>query len=260
MTRHGRDLSIVVPAFNEARRIGETLDELQQWLRTTSFDWEVRIVDDGSEDETVGIVERAARTEPRIVVQREPHRGKGGTVREGLLAARGELRFMCDADLSMPLRELSRFLAVVPSECDIAVGSRQGTKAVRVGEPAHRHVMGRVFNTFVRRAVLPGISDSQCGFKLFSARAVEAIFSKVTIEGWAFDVEALCIARLQGWRIAEVPVEWHYKSDSRVSVVRDPLRMVRDIWRIRGNARRGVYGGRLPHVNAGSVPVSSRGR
>jgi dolichyl-phosphate beta-glucosyltransferase len=260
VTRHGRDLSIVVPAFNEARRIGETLDELQPWLRATPFDWEIRIVDDGSEDDTVSIVERAARTEPRIVVQREPHRGKGGTVREGLLAARGALRFMCDADLSMPLRELSRFLAVVPSQFDIALGSRQGAQAVRVGEPLHRHVMGRVFNAFVRRAALPTISDSQCGFKLFTARAAEAIFSKATIDGWAFDVEALVIAGLQGWRIAEVPIEWHYRSESRVSVVRDPLRMVREIWRIRGNARRGAYGSRLPAVNAGSVPASSRGR
>jgi dolichyl-phosphate beta-glucosyltransferase len=234
-------LSVVVPAFNEAQRIGETLDELQRWLRGSQLEWEVRIVDDGSEDETVGIVERAAQRESRIVVQREPHRGKGGTVRAGLLAARGTLRFMCDADLSMPLDELSRFLEVVPSRYDIALGSRQAATARRVGEPLHRHVMGRAFNTLVRAAVLPDISDSQCGFKLFTARAAEAIFSKATISGWAFDVEALFIAGRQGWRVGEVPIEWHYRSESKVSMVRDPFRMVRDIWQIRANARAGLY-------------------
>lgn len=241
MTRRPDHLSVVVPAFNEAQRIGETLDELQRWLHVSPFDWEVRIVDDGSEDETVGIVERAARRDSRIVVQREPHRGKGGTVRAGLLSARGALRFMCDADLSMPLGELPRFLDVVPSRCDIALGSRQGVTARRVGEPVHRHVMGRAFNALVRAALLPGISDSQCGFKLFTARAAEAVFSKATIHGWAFDVEALFIAGLQGWRVAEVPIEWHYRSDSKVSMVHDSFRMARDLWRIRANASRGLY-------------------
>jgi len=234
-------LSIVIPAFNEARRIGATIDELRDWLRTSQLEWELRVVDDGSEDETVSVVERAAGQDPRIVVQREPHRGKGGTVRAGLLAARGGLRFMCDADLSMPVHELSRFLELVPSQCDIALGSREGARATRVGEPAHRHLMGRAYNGLVRRLLLPGIHDSQCGFKLFSARAAEAIFAKSLIHGWAFDVEALYIARLQGWRVVEVPIEWHYQADSRVSVVRDPFRMVRDLWRIRANARQGLY-------------------
>lgn len=235
-------LSVVIPAFNEAPRIGESLDELQRWLGGSALDWEVRVVDDGSEDDTVSVVERAARDDSRIVIQREPHRGKGGAVRAGMLAAPGALRFMCDADLSMPLSEFPRFLALVPSQCDIALGSREGAAARRLGEPAHRHVMGRAFNTLVQRAVLPGVSDSQCGFKLFSARAAEAIFSKATIPGWAFDVEALFIAGLQGWRIAEVPIEWHYRAQSRVSMFRDPYRMARDILRIRAKARRGAYG------------------
>lgn len=245
MTRGTPHLSIVVPAFNEGQRIGATLDEVQRWVATTTLDCELRVVDDGSEDETVAIVERAARGDGRIVVQREPHRGKGGTVRAGLLAARGALRFMCDADLSMPLRELSRFLAIVPSHYDIALGSREGVAAHRVGEPTHRHLMGRAFNALVQTALLPGISDSQCGFKLYTARAAEAIFARSTIQGWAFDVEALFIAGLQGWRMVEVPIEWHYRTASHVSMVSDPLRMARDLWRIRANARRGVYGNRM---------------
>lgn len=246
MTPRRDHLSVVVPAFNEAQRIGGTLDELQRWLCGSSLEWEVRVVDDGSEDETVGIVERVAQKDTRIVVQREPHRGKGGTVRAGLLAARGALRFMCDADLSMPVHELSRFLDVVPAHYDIALGSRQGANATRIGEPWHRHAMGRAFNALVRGSVLPDISDSQCGFKLFTARAAEAIFSKARIHGWAFDVEALFIARLQGWRVAEVPIEWHYRADSRVSLGSDSFRMARDLWRIRANARKGLYDSRHP--------------
>lgn len=249
-------LSIVVPAFNEAKRIGQTIEELREWLQLSAFEWEVRIVDDGSEDETVSVVERAARSDARIIVQREPHRGKGGTVRAGMLASPGTLRFMCDADLSMPLRELSRFLAVVPAQCDVALATRQGV-ATRVDEPVHRHLMGRAFNTLVQRTLLPGISDSQCGFKLFTARAAEAIFAKSTVVGWAFDVEVLLIARLQGWRIAEIPIEWHYRPLSRVSVFADPFRMARDIWRIRANARRGLYG-REPSVSTALLSSPTR--
>lgn len=106
--------------------------------------------------------------------------------------------------------------------------------------------MGRAFNALVRAALLPDVSDSQCGFKLFTARAAQAIFSKARIYGWAFDVEALFIARRQGWRVAEVPIEWHYRADSRVSLGRDSFRMARDLWRIRANARKGLYDSRHP--------------
>jgi dolichyl-phosphate beta-glucosyltransferase len=239
---HSDTLSIVVPAYNEARRIGATLESLREWLLCSPFEWEVRVVDDGSEDDTADLISRMAQEDARVVLQREPHRGKGGTVRAGMLAARGGLRFMCDADLSMPVRELTRFLDAVPSRSDIALGSREGALATRVGEPFHRHLMGRAYNGLVRRLLLPGIHDSQCGFKLFTARAADAIFPKTRIHGWAFDVEVLFIARLQGWRVAELPIEWHYQADSRVSLARDPFRMVRDLWQIRENARAGLYG------------------
>jgi glycosyltransferase involved in cell wall biosynthesis len=234
-------LSIVIPAYNEARRIGQTLAELQAALPSLGIDWEIRVVDDGSTDETGALVERVSRADARVVLQREPHRGKGGTVRAGLLGARGDLRFMCDADLSMPVNELPRFLDAVPARADVAIGSREGVGARRVGEPVHRHWMGRIFNTLVRAGTVMGISDTQCGFKLFSARAVETIFPHVTIEGWAFDIEVLTIARRRGLRIMELPIEWHYREHSRVSLARDSFRMARDVFRVRMNLLRGRY-------------------
>jgi dolichyl-phosphate beta-glucosyltransferase len=236
-----RCLSIVIPAYNEAKRIWGSLDTLRRTLHATRLDWEVRVVDDGSQDETAAIVDCIARVDRRVTLQREPHRGKGGAVRAGMLAARGDLRFLCDADLSMPVRELSRFVDKVSRECDIAIGSREGETARRVGEPFYRHAMGRVFNTLVRKSVLPDIHDTQCGFKMFSARAARSVFSAATIDGWAFDIETLVIARTQGWRIREVPIEWHYGAESRVSPIRDSYRMLRDLWTIRANSRRGAY-------------------
>jgi dolichyl-phosphate beta-glucosyltransferase len=232
---------VVIPAFNEAGRIGQTLEELLAHVGAFVPDYEIRVVDDGSSDETAMIVERVARAHPHVVLQREPHRGKGGTVRAGMLAATGELRFMCDADLSMPVAEMPRFLAQVPTSCDIALGSREGAGALRVGEPDHRHLLGRGFNALVRMLVLPGLNDTQCGFKMFTARAVDTIFPLTTISGWAFDVEVLFIARQQGLRICEIPIEWHYRELSRVSAIRDPLRMLRDISRIKTNSMRGLY-------------------
>jgi dolichyl-phosphate beta-glucosyltransferase len=234
-------LSIVIPAFDEAARIGRTLEELTGHLPSLSHDWEILVVDDGSRDDTCAIVERLASADPRIVLRREPHRGKGGTVRAGMLAARGDLRFMCDADLSMPVTELSRFLDLVPSRFDIVIGSREGAGARRVGEPGYRHVMGRVFNGLVRRLTVPGIGDTQCGFKMFTRNAAEAVFTRVTLNGWAFDIEALVIAKRRGLRIHELPIEWHYRELSRVSPIRDSLLMLRDVLKIRANEVRGTY-------------------
>jgi len=234
-------LSIVVPAYNEASRIGPSLEELRAHLPSLAPSWEIRVVDDGSTDDTSRVVESVAAHDARVVLQREPHRGKGGAVRHGLLAARGELRFMCDADLSMPVSQLERFLAVVPSMCDIGIGCREGRGAHRVGEPEYRHLMGRAFNHLVRTAVLPGLNDTQCGFKMFTARAVEQVCPLATIDGWAFDIEMLYIARCHGLRIHELPIEWHFRDRSQVSPVVDSIRMARDVLKIRASARRGRY-------------------
>ena len=232
-------LSIVIPAFNEARRIGATLDQLSAFFADRPWAWEIRVVDDGSADDTCAIVEAAARRESRIVLQREPHRGKGGAVKAGLLAATADYRFLCDADLSMPPAELPRFLPPVLPAFDIAIGSREGRGARRVGEPWRRHIVGRLFNFAIRTLVVPGIADTQCGFKMFTARSVEAVFPHVTLDGWAFDVEVLSIALARGLRVVEVPIEWHYRAESRLSVVSDGFRMLKDLFLIR--ARRSTF-------------------
>ena len=239
-------LSIVVPAFNEEARLGATLADLEAFLRRQPWDWEVRVVDDGSADGTCAVAERAAAEEPRIVLQREPHRGKGGAVKAGLLTARAEYRFICDADLSMPVRELPRFMPPVRTDFDIAIGSREGHEARRIGEPVIRHLAGRVFNLSVQRLMVPGINDTQCGFKMFTAQAVEAIFPFVRVDGWAFDIEVLYLARVKGLRVVEVPIEWHYRRESRLSLLRDGAGMLRELLAIRARAGRGAYDTRTP--------------
>lgn len=236
-----RSLAVIIPAFNEAARIGRSVAELRDCLTSLGLDWEIRVVDDGSQDGTADAVAALATDDARVVVMRAPHRGKGAAIRAGMLAARHDLRFMCDADLSMPVTELTRFLALVPDRCDVAIGSREGAGAKRVGEPGYRHVMGRVFNALVRWLVVPSIQDTQCGFKLFTGRAADAIFPRTTIDGWAFDIEALAIARRLGLRVHELPIEWHYRELSRVSPIRDSLLMTCDVLRIRTNVARGRY-------------------
>lgn len=238
---HGLDVSVVVPAFNEAARIGATLEELERFLAAQPWRWEVRVVDDGSADGTATIVEDYQRRQPRIVLQREPHRGKGGAVKAGLLTAAARYRFICDADLSMPVHELPRFLPPQLTGFDVAIGSREGAGARRVGEPAIRHIAGRIFNYAVQQLSVRGINDTQCGFKMFTGAAADAIFPRVTVDGWAFDIEVLTIARAHGMRIVEVPIEWHYRQQSQLSLVRDGVSMMRQLLRIRAKGRRGDY-------------------
>jgi dolichyl-phosphate beta-glucosyltransferase len=234
-------LSVVIPAFNEERRLPETLATLTEHLRQDQWDWEIRVVDDGSTDRTAEIADTCRRIESRIVLQREPHRGKGGAVKAGLLAACSAYRFICDADLSMPVHELPRFLPPLLTGVDVAIGTREGHGARRLGEPLHRHLVGRLFNWAVQRAALPGIDDTQCGFKMFTAAAVDAIFPLVTVDGWAFDIEVLTIARAQRLSIVEVPIEWRYRRQSQLSMLRDGAGMLGELLRISSRARRGDY-------------------
>ncbi len=235
------DVSIVVPAFNEETRIGPSLDELAAFCAQQPGRWEIRVVDDGSTDATSDVVAARARQHPAIVLQREPHRGKGGAVRAGLLTSRASYRFICDADLSMPLHELPRFLPPLQTAFDVAIGSREGHGARRIGEPLIRHLAGRVFNYLVQTLSVRGIEDTQCGFKMFTGAAADQIFPLVRVDGWAFDIEVLCIARARGLRIVEVPIEWHYRRESQLSLLRDGVSMMGELLRIRARAARGEY-------------------
>jgi hypothetical protein len=173
-------------------------------------------------------------------VERSP-RGKGAAVRRGMLAAAGEYRMMLDADLSMPVSEINRFLPPQLSGVDIAIASREAPGAVRYNEPPYRHFGGRVINAMIKLLALPGLEDTQCGFKCFSGRAAEDLFSKQTITGWSFDVEILFIARRRGYQIAELPIPWYYSGQSHVKPLQDTTRMFFDLLLIRSNAARGVY-------------------
>jgi len=234
-------LSVVVPAFNEEARIGRTIAEIMAEIDRLSLESELIVVDDGSSDRTASMVEQAARADSRVRLIRASHAGKGATVRRGMLEASGEWRFLADADLSMPITELTRFLDRVQRDgVDVLVGSREATGAKRVGEPWARHFVGRVFNWMVKLLVLRGINDTQCGFKLFSGRAAQALFPLQRLDGFGFDVEILFLARRAGFAIREVPLTWVYGRESKVSLA-SGARGFADILAVRWNQLRGAY-------------------
>jgi len=231
----------VIPAYNEEARLPQTLPLAIEYLAATDWDWEIRVVDDGSADGTCDVVRGFAAQDSRVVLQAEPHRGKGGAVKAGMLASNAAYRFLCDADFSMPVEEVERFLPPYLGDYDLAIATREGPGAVRIDEPESRHLMGRVFNGLVTSLLVPGFADTQCGFKCFSGEAAEALFPKQTIDGFAFDVEVLFLARKGGLDIREVPITWYYMEASSVKPVRDTWRMFREVLRIRGNESSGLY-------------------
>jgi glycosyltransferase involved in cell wall biosynthesis len=233
-------LSIVVPAFNEQASIGLTIDRLREQLARLAAPWEIIVVDDGSTDHTSAVVDAIAASDRRVRLVPQDHAGKGSAVRRGMLAAHGEWRFMADADLSMPPDNLHRFLALVSREPapHIVIGSREAPGSRRVGEPWRRHAIGRIFNRLVQLVVLPGISDTQCGFKLFSASSAAALFPELTIAGFAFDVELLFRARRAGFTIQEVGIVWNCRTETRVGWSRGArafVDVVRIWWRVRAD-------------------------
>jgi glycosyltransferase involved in cell wall biosynthesis len=237
--------SVVVPAFNEAAGIGATLERLRAYLGGTALSWEIVVVDDGSADATAATVEALAASDPRVRVVRGGRHGKGAAVRRGMLEASGSWRFMADADLSMPPDNIGRFFAALKTSVPaphVLIGSREAPGSARIGEPWRRHVVGRAFNLLVQAVVLPGVQDTQCGFKLFSAEAATALFPRTTIDGFAFDVEVLTLARRSGYGVREVGIEWHCRPDSRVSAWRGAAAFA-DILRVRWNAWTGRYRG-----------------
>ncbi|MBK8781963.1 MAG: glycosyltransferase family 2 protein [Anaerolineales bacterium] len=234
-------LSIVIPAHNEESRLPRTLGQIFDFLQKQSFTFEVIIVENGSSDQTLALAQEFALNHPNLIVCQEQQRGKGNAVRQGMLKALGQYRFICDADLSMPIEEIQKFIPPALADFDIAIGSREAPGAIRHNEPPYRHLGGRAINLAIRLLILPGLNDTQCGFKCFSADAAEIIFSQQTLLGWSFDIENLYLARRKKMRIKEIPIQWYYDPDSKVSAVRDALRMISDIFRIHINAIRGKY-------------------
>lgn len=237
-------LSIIIPAYNEEHRLPASLEQIDRFLSTQSYTYEVIVVENGSSDHTVEVVEEYQDRYPYLQLIQSTRRGKGLAVKLGMLAAGGQYRFLADADLSMPIEEISLFLPPKLPDFDVAIASRELPGAERIGEPRYRHLVGRVFNALVRWLALPGLNDTQCGFKCFTAEAARAIFPLQTLEGMSFDAEALFIARHLGFRIVEVPIHWYFNPDSRVRLVDDSLRMAGDLLAIRRNAKKGLYGAR----------------
>jgi len=237
-------LSVVIPAYNEALRLPATLARVREHLAGRGLAHEILVVDDGSTDATADLA-RAAGDVVRLL-RHEPNRGKGYAVRRGMLAATGARRLMTDADLSTPIEELARLEAEIDRGFDVAIGSRAVAGArIEVRQPAYREAMGRLFNRLVQALLLPGLSDTQCGFKLFTAAAAEAVFGPCRLHGFSFDVEALYLARRRGLRIAEVPIVWRNDAATRVGLGGGSAAFL-DLLRIRLLALRGAYGPPAP--------------
>lgn len=244
-------LSIVIPAFNEASRITGTLECVTAYLREREISAEVVVADDGSVDDTAALAEAFAGSSPPVRTVSFPHRGKGAAVKDGMLEAEGDYRFLCDADLSMPIEELGGFLERI-ERFDIVIGSREAAGARRLDEPAFRYVLSRGFSLLVR--VLGGVrsfADTQCGFKMFRREAAEALFPQQRIEGFGFDIEILYIAQRSGMRVEELGIEWRHDPGSKVRPVRDSLRTLGEVLCVRANHVLGRYDFGAPSVRKG---------
>jgi len=231
-------LSIVIPAYNEAERISPTLDRVLEWLDEDGRSAEVVVVDDGSTDDTCGVVSSRAKSDSRLrLVENGANRGKGYSVAHGVREARGSWILFSDADLSTPVEELVK-LEAGRGDAPISIGSRALPDSdLKKRQPFYREMMGRSFNLLVQTLVFPGIKDTQCGFKLFRADVAKELFELRTIDGFAFDVEVLFLARKHGHAVMEIPVVWINDEASRVDPIRHSLKMFADIMKVRGRHR-----------------------
>jgi len=240
-------LSVVIPAYKEARRIGLSLQHVWDYLEACcgAGGFEIIVVDDGSEDSTSAVVEEVATRAPEVTLVRLPHnRGKGAAVRAGMMAANGEAVLFSDADLSTPVEEVDKALKLLVEGNDVVIGSRglAGSR-ILVRQTRLRESLGRLFNLLLRAFLRIPFRDTQCGFKLFRREAAHAIFQRARIDGFAFDVEAILIAQQLGYVIREMPVRWVNDPESKVTLLRHPAQMLADLWRI----RRAFKGS--PHIN-----------
>ncbi len=241
----GFRLSLIIPAFNEEKRIGKTMERVVRFVKELDFPTEVIVVDDGSEDETRAIVNGFIQREPAMQLRLIPgeHRGKGSAIRTGVFASRGDFILFTDADLSTPLELIDGFLERMESSGkDVVIASREVGGARRYNEPITRRIASRIFNRVARTFTVKGIRDTQCGFKAFRSDVAGTIFGKTTIERFGFDVEVLYLAQKNGFSIDEFPVQWYYGPSSTMKVWRDGCLMFLDVLRIRINDIRGIYG------------------
>ena len=236
-------LSIVIPAYNESARIDGTLSRVMWCVEERKWDAEVLVVDDGSTDDTVAIVQKWMQRYPRLHMVRNPgNRGKGYSVRNGLLQAAGEIVMFTDADLSSPIEEAELLIAAIDEGADVAIGSRWLDRQKQtIHQPLYRRFFGRCFNKVTRWVMGLPFKDTQCGFKAFKRDAAQTIFRLQTIERWGFDPEILFIARKLKYGVVEVPVTWGHDARSRLSYLKDGMKMLEDMARIRGNSLRGRY-------------------
>lgn len=236
-------LSIVLPAYNEAQRLAASLEKVLQYAQQRRGSWEIIVVNDGSSDNTADIVRRYAKAQPTLrLIENSGNRGKGFSVRNGMLHARGELLLFSDADLSSPIQEADKLFAAIQAGADVAIGSRWMRKELQVKrQPIHRRALGRMFNLALRLILGLNFKDTQCGFKAFRRSAAEQVFPRQKIERWGFDPELLYLAKRAGLRIEEVPVEWAHRTGTHISPLRDGLRMFVELFKIRWNAMSGRY-------------------
>jgi glycosyltransferase involved in cell wall biosynthesis len=238
--------SIVIPAYNESARISGALDAVVACIRQHNWSAELVVVDDGSTDQTAEIVRAAAKNAPEIRLLQNP----GYSVRNGMLHSLGEIVMFTDADLSAPIEEADRLFAAIAQGADIAIGSRWLERARQtIRQPLYRQFFGRCFNGVTRLVMGLPYADTQCGFKAFTRAAAQTIFQLQTIERWGFDPEILFIARKRGYRIEEVPVSWGHDERSRISYLKDGLRMLEDIAIVRWNALLGRYSKQIERIH-----------
>lgn len=250
--------SIVIPAYNEGTRLGGTLEKVLAYVHAQKWDAEIIVVNDGSRDSTAEIVRRFAAQDPTVrLIENPGNRGKGYSVRNGVLNARGRVVLFTDADLSSPIEEAPKLLQALEAGSDIAIGSRwlrAETQTQR--QPLHRQLFGRVFNLLLRVTLGLQFADTQCGFKAFKQPAAQAIFPLQQIERWGFDPEILFLARKFGLMVQEVPVAWGHSGETRINPIVDGSRMFLEMLRIRANDLSGKYDGGSPAAVSAPKPVS----
>jgi len=233
------NLSVVVPAYNEEERLPRTLQRLREYYDAQDYSYEVLVVSDGSLDRTAELAAEFSKSSPNFrAICYEKNRGKGYAVRLGILEAQGDLILFCDADLATPQEETEKLLIHMKSGADVAIGSRplKDSKLER-HQPIHREMLGRSFNKAVQMLAISGIQDTQCGFKMFTSGAARAVFRRCKLDGFSFDFESLMIARDLGYRIDEVPIRWAHQEGSKVVLLRDGPRMLRDLVKLRLKGR-----------------------